>query len=107
VYGKAPAAPTTITGPTSICGLTTINYTASTPVGATGFNWTVPSGLSIQSGQGTSSITVTNISSPGGNLSVTANNTCGTGTAKTIALVVTAATPGVISGPTITCGLTT
>ncbi len=64
-------------GPISTCGITTGTYTASSIPGAT-YNWTVPAGMTITSGQGTSSIVVSyDPTYVTGNVAVTATNSCG------------------------------
>ena len=72
-----PAAPGTITGSTSIVqNATAVPYSISNVTGATGYNWTVPAGATIVSGQGTTNITV-NFGAAGGTVSVRAQNGCG------------------------------
>ena len=106
VYGKAPSvAPTSISGPSNICGITTTTYTAAAVAGATGYFWTLPSGINILSGTGTSTITVSNNSYSSGNISVAATNSCGTGASRSLALTVAATAPLAISGANVTCGL--
>lgn len=98
---SAPVAPASITGASvGVCGGSTQTYTCpASTTGATSYNWTVPSGAVINSGQGTTSVSVT---FPAGfltgNVSVTASNACGTSTARTLAVRSTTAQPGVISG---------
>jgi len=73
----APAAqPGAISGPASVCSGGGNTYSIPGVSNATGYNWTVPSGWTINSGQGTTSINAT----PGsaGNICVTASNLCGT-----------------------------
>ena len=66
-----------MTGPISTCGITSGTYTASTIPGAT-YNWTVPNGMTITSGQGSASIQVSyDPSYITGNIGVTATNSCG------------------------------
>jgi hypothetical protein len=70
--------------------------------GATSYSWTVPSGSTITAGQGTSSITVT-FGSTSGTIAVTANSSCGSSSAKTLAVTILAtppAIPGFITGYT-------
>ncbi len=105
VYGKAPAASSSISGLTKICGVSTITYTATGIVGATNYLWTLPVGLSQLSAAG-NSITVLNNGFISGSIVVQGNNTCGTGPSKSLVLSASANSPGVISGPTLTCGLT-
>lgn len=67
---------------TSVCNSTQI-YSTPSVSGATGYNWTVPSGASITSGQGTTSITVDYTGSfTSGNICVEATNACGAGAPK-------------------------
>jgi len=56
--------------------------------GATSYNWTAPKGWAIISGQGTTSIQMTVPAKAGqkGNVSVTASNSCGTSSARTLAV---------------------
>jgi hypothetical protein len=106
---KIPATPGTITGSSTFCETSTSNnYTISAVSGATTYNWTVPSGSSVTSGQGTTSINMIG-GANSGNISVTAQNTCGTSAPTTLAVVVsnTPATPGAISGSSTVCSVST
>ncbi|MDF1672143.1 MAG: PKD domain-containing protein [Vicingaceae bacterium] len=68
-----------ITGSTSECeNATGIAYSISAVTGANNYNWTVPAGATVASGQGTTSITV-NFGTNSGNVSVTPSNSCGNG----------------------------
>jgi large repetitive protein len=100
----APAQPGTITGNTTVCSGSTNTYSIGSVSGATGYTWTVPSGATINSGQGTTSISVT-FGTSSGNVSVTANNACGSSTARTSAITVNTvpAQPSTISGLTTPC----
>ena len=75
---SAPASPGIITqspaGPLQN-GTTNVTFTVATVAGVT-YNWSVPLGYLITSGQGTNTITVT-IGCTGGNVSVTGSNNCG------------------------------
>jgi len=98
-------ASTSISGQGSgVCGATGVSYTATAVVGAASYFWTVPSGATIASGQGTSTIMVDFSGSyGGGSISVVAQNGCGNGAARS--LTVTGA-PGIaspISGPVGLC----
>ena len=98
-----PAAAGPITGPTSVCANTTVTYSISSVSGATSYAWTVPSGAVINSGQGTTSISVT-LGSSSGTVSVTPSNSCGSSAAANLAVTVNAA-PVVNLGPNQTqCG---
>ena len=73
--------PTTITGSTTPCGTET--YNCPSVINANSYIWTVPNGMEIISGQGTTSITVNVIgSSISGNVSVKASNNCKIGGTK-------------------------
>lgn len=103
-----PAQPGTITGTTTQCpALTSQTYSIAAVPNATTYNWSVPSGWTITAGAGTTSITVTTGSfGQNGNISVTAQNSCGTSTARTIGVTVSPATPaqpGIISGTAAQC----
>ncbi len=102
VVTSAPAAPGTISGNSAICSGTTNVYSITAVSGATSYTWILPSGWSGTSS--TPSISAT-ASTSSGNVSVTANNTCGASTPQTLAITVTTApaTPGTISGNSTVC----
>jgi len=88
----ATANPTSITGSTSLC-VNQSGVVFSTPaiVGATSYNWTVPSGSVITAGQGTNSITVKMGAVPKtGNIIVTVSNACATSTRKLLVVTINA-----------------
>ena len=89
---KIPDEPT-ITGNASVCPSSVATYTISAPVNGVSYQWTVPTGASIQNGQGTSSININWGSSTGGNICVTPSNSCGTGTNKCFNVIVRNAAP--------------
>ncbi len=99
-----PGQPAAISGNTSPCpGVSSLTYSVTNVTGVT-YNWTVPSGWSVTSGQGTNSVTVTP-GSEGGNIIVTPSNSCGNGTARslTVAIGTVPAQPGAITGNTNPC----
>lgn len=100
----APSTPGTITGNTSICAGQTATYSISPVSGATSYVWTVPSGSTITSGQGTTSIQV-QFGSTSGNISVYASNDCGNSSSSQLGVTVNTipSTPGAISGTTTVC----
>ncbi len=106
IYVKVPAASTSIAGLTNLCGITSTSYTATGVPGATSYTWILPSGLS-QLSASANNVTVQNTSYSSGNIIVQASNTCGVGPAKTLVMNQAPPTPGLISGPTVTCGITT
>ncbi len=101
-----PVAPGTITGNLVPCtGQSNVIYTIPAVTGASGYNWTVPSGWVITAGQGTNTITVTT-STNAGSVSVSALNGCGAGAASTIAVnpsSTAAPRPGAITGLQVPC----
>ena len=73
-----PPAVGAITGSNSVCvNQNSLVYSIEAVSNATNYTWTVPSGWSIVSGQGTTSITATAGSAGTGNITVQASNSCG------------------------------
>ena len=93
--GVPPDQPGAISGNTTICTVETISYSISAVAGATGYTWTVPSGWTINSGQNTTSITVTTASSAETTISVTADNSCVSSTARELTITYDATAPDV------------
>ncbi len=93
-----PSQPATISGASDACIGSSQIYTVPNVSGVT-YAWTFPSGWTQTAGGTTNSITVT-VGSTAGNISVTPSNSCGTGTARTLAVTtwvapsVTSTTPG-------------
>ena len=85
---ETPATPGTISGPVTATPNTSgLIYSISAVTYATTYNWTVPTGWSITAGSGTISITVTSGNEgQNGNITVTAQNSCGTSAASTLAV---------------------
>ena len=111
VSPAAPAQPAAISGTTPVCpAITGLTYSIPAVTDATSYNWTVPTGWNITAGQGTISITVTaGAAGQNGNVSVTAINSCGTSTPRTLPVTVgsgTPATPGAIAGTINQCSNT-
>jgi len=92
-----PAQPGTITGNSPVCQGSSNTYSITAVTGATSYTWSLPSGWT---GSSTTTSITTTAGSTGGNISVTANNTCGASTARTKSVSVTLlpSQPGVISG---------
>ncbi|MBK7888980.1 MAG: T9SS type A sorting domain-containing protein [Bacteroidetes bacterium] len=87
-----------------VCGALGVGYTCAAVPGAVSYQWSVPAGASIASGQGTSTITVDYSGAfTGGTISVYAINSCGGGATRTLSVIGAPAIPGTISGSTITC----
>lgn len=75
-----PAPPLQVNGTNPICSGATLNYSIQPVFGATSYTWTVPAGVVINSGQGTTNINVTWNSLNGGPICVTADNACASST---------------------------
>jgi hypothetical protein len=97
-----PAQAGTITGASSVCQGTSQTYSISSVPGATSYTWTLPSGWSGNSV--TTSITAT-AGATSGNISVIANNACGSSTARSLNITVQTipSAPGAITGNTTAC----
>ncbi len=99
---QLPSIPGAVTGTSAICANSTQTYAASVSSGATSYTWTLPSGWT-----GTSSTTsISAISgSTSGNVSVIANNSCGSSAASVlpVSIITAPSTPGTISGLTSPC----
>ncbi len=103
-----PATPGAISGNATPCISSAGNvYTITAVTFATSYNWTVPPGATITANTGTS-ITVTLGTNPG-NITVTAQNACGTSAASTLAVTLgtTPSAPGIITGPATPCASST
>ncbi|MCD6067063.1 MAG: hypothetical protein K0S33_1889 [Bacteroidetes bacterium] len=102
VINTLPAVPGSISGLTTLCSGTTTTYSVTNDPAATGYTWTLPGGWSGTST--TNSISAT-AGTSSGNVSVIANNSCGSTIAQTLAVTVNTipSTPGTISGATTIC----
>ncbi len=100
LYSK-PGTPASIAGAINgVCGGTTGTYSCPAVTGATSYVWTVPAGWTINSGQGTNSISLTAPASyVSAAVSVAASSACGTSTVRTITVRSVPAVPGTITGP--------
>ncbi|MFD2514099.1 gliding motility-associated C-terminal domain-containing protein [Pontibacter locisalis] len=91
-----PVAPVFVSKPAEVCeGKTGLIYSVTPVDGVSAYNWQLPTGWSIESGEGTASITVT-ASSTGltqGTVSVTLTNECGTGPAASTAVKIENSVP--------------
>lgn len=92
VNDPAPSQPGAISGSTAVSASTPgLIYSISPVATATSYTWTVPTGWSITGGQGTTSLTVTSgLSGQNGDITVTADNSCGSSSARVLAVVVQA-----------------
>jgi hypothetical protein len=94
-----PPAPGSIAGPSGgVCGAT-VSYSVSPVTYATGYNWFVPAGATIVSGQSTNSVNVTFGSTfVSGTISVAALNNCGTSSVSIIGVTSIPSQPGLSAG---------
>ncbi len=104
VVSTAPTQPGSITGSNTPCQGSNQTYSISAVAGADAYNWAVPSGWTITSGQGTTSINVTT-DGTAGNVCVNAENICGSGSSNCLFVTPTTVPPqpGVISGNVSAC----
>jgi len=104
-----PSTPSVISGNGNPCAnASNAIYSVGLVLGAATYTWTVPSDAVIIAGQGTNSITV-NFGVNPGNITVTANNNCGSSSNSTLPVSINTipATPGSISGADTVCANTT
>jgi gliding motility-associated-like protein len=103
IKGVPTALP--ISGEQSICPNTTKTYNVTPNANVTTYQWTVPSGASIASGQGSSSIQVNWGSSTGGQITMTPSNACGAGPATNLNISINTTKPTAvdIQGPKEVC----
>ncbi|MEI6696278.1 MAG: hypothetical protein WCO13_09425 [Bacteroidota bacterium] len=80
-----PATPGTISGTATVCSGTSQTYSIEAVPNTTSYTWSLPSGWIGSSSN--NSITAT--AGLNGNISVVANNACGSGTAQTLSVTVT------------------
>jgi subtilisin-like proprotein convertase family protein len=99
-----PNQPGAITGNSTVCSGTTHTYSISSVSGVTGYTWNVPTGSIINSGQNTTSISLT-FGSTSGDVSVTADNACGSSSVRNLAITVNTipSQTSTISGNTTIC----
>lgn len=104
--GSLPGAAGTITGPNTVCATSTQTYSVGTISGATSYVWSVPTGASIVSGQGTTSISVSfSASAVSGNVSVYGTNSVGNGPSSSLGITVNPvpAQPSAVTGDNTAC----
>ena len=99
---STPITPTSILGNTTICASSLQTYSVNPIVGATSYTWTLPNGWTGSST--TNSINVTS-GVNGGNITVSANSSCGNSNPQTISITINnvPSAPGPIAGLTTIC----
>jgi hypothetical protein len=82
----APARPSNISGPTTVCTGTTESYTAQNTTGAASYTWTVPSGAVITGSANSKDVAVTfpGITATGQIITAKGTNACGTGPSRSL-----------------------
>ena len=90
--------PGLISGPILICKGSTQTYSVLNDPNASSYTWTFPSGIGWTGTSTTSSITVTAGTLSGVNVSVTANNACGSSPIRALWVSLISVTPVTISG---------
>ena len=109
VVRLTPTAPVAINGPTSVCSYIgngqQVTYSVTPVANATGYTWTLPSNVTLVSGQGTNSIVVTFAANYSTSyLKVKSVSNCFTSGDRQLQLsAATYAGPGSITGPTNAC----
>ncbi|MDR0506679.1 MAG: T9SS type A sorting domain-containing protein [Dysgonamonadaceae bacterium] len=110
MVNSAPSTPGSISGTTTVCaGGGSQTYSISSVSGATSYNWTLPGGWSGSS-TSTSISATPGSSAQSGNITVTANNSCGSSSTRSLPVTVNTSptAPTSISGTTtITNGQST
>ena len=102
-----PANPGAISGLNCITIGNSSAYSISSVTGASSYNWSVPSGATIISGQGTTNVNISFGSNyAGGNVTVSAINSCGSSSLNSQKFVgIGAQMPAQIYGPSVVCNL--
>lgn len=103
---SAPTAPGTMSGPSSSCLPLNTSYSIGVVNNASSYNWTVPAGVSINSGQGSTTLSVSATTALSGTICVSAVNNCGSSAASCRSISTTAtapATPAAITGTAKGC----
>jgi hypothetical protein len=88
-----PSKPTTVTTPKTICKQATAVFTVGEVANAKSYKWTVPTGWTIVSGQGTKSVTV-KTGKTSSEIKVSAVNDCGTSDAYAKKITISNCEPG-------------
>jgi hypothetical protein len=99
---STPITPTSVIGNTSICASSLQTYSVNPVLGATSYTWTLPNGWT-----GSSTINSIDVTAGtnGGNITVTANNSCGSSSPQTMAITINniPSASGPITGLTTVC----
>ncbi|MEZ4925372.1 MAG: proprotein convertase P-domain-containing protein [Saprospiraceae bacterium] len=93
-----------INGDSTVCSGDTSSYSIGLLASASGYNWSVPPGASVVSGQDSTILTVVWSSGSGGMLCVSASNDCGAGTESCLNVQVFDQPNAFAGVDTATCG---
>jgi hypothetical protein len=107
---SAPGAAGPVTGPSAVCKSSTESYSGGAISGASSYVWTAPTGATILSGQGTTSVNVSfGTSANSGNISVYGTNVAGNGAASNKMITVNSvpAQTSPVTGTATPCQATT
>ena len=96
----SPIQPSVISGSNSLCAGATQTYSVTNDPTATSYTWTLPGGWS---GTSTTNSIVATAGAGSGNITVTANNACGSSTEQTLSITVNALPIVVASGTATIC----
>jgi hypothetical protein len=101
----APPTPSAIYGSnTGVCNKTNMVYTSAIVTSANYYQWSVPAGCTIVSGQGTSTLTINFLSNfSSGSITVAAKNNCGTSSSKSFSIIAKPGAAGTITAPATIC----
>lgn len=105
IIRNTPGTPVAISGQAKgVCGLQGAVYVATSVANATSYFWTVPQGVNIVTGQGTSTLVV-DFPTPftNGSIACAGVNGCGTGSFRSLTVTGVPAIPGVVSGDINVC----
>jgi subtilisin-like proprotein convertase family protein len=100
-----PAAVSSVSGAANLCASASELYSVGAANNASSYIWTVPAGISILSGQGTTQLQVST-GTANGSICVAANNNCGSSAAACMAVVSNVnapAKPASVSGASKAC----
>jgi PKD-like domain/Secretion system C-terminal sorting domain/Fibronectin type III domain len=87
----APATPGSITGSSTACSNQTLIYSIAAVTGAASYTWTVPTGATIVSGQGTNTVRI-RFRRTAGSVRVRSNNSCGSSAYRSLSVTISCRT---------------
>lgn len=105
VANQNPPSPApSIIGPDNVCAGQVFDFQAEAAQYASTYNWALPAGATIISGQGTQTVNVSWVNTNGGTICVTAENACGLSAPVCLSVEVSSAPLApVIDGPNTLC----